>query len=264
MIIGKNDIKEYFKKINKKYFAIYYRGKIETGSPIIKTENEETDVEKTYNDFEDALSLLRAGEYSLVSNNTFKVSERGGNRIDFRITLEESMGSGIKETTVPTAVNGIGGSYSMDDVINKAKVLAGEEFEKLMAKHDVERLKTEHAAMLKRAEEAEKKLEDPINRFIGALAPHSDKFVAGIFGTNSLPAAIVPMTILPNQKISGVEHDERVVDNDEATEQTQQIFESFVAALQVARPQDWLAILVKLTTVIQTDPDKFNTALKFI
>jgi hypothetical protein len=267
MIIGKNDIREYFKKINKKYFAIYYKGGESTGSPIIKSENEETDVEKTYGEFEDALSLLRAGEYTLVSNNTSKVAERGGNRINFRITLEESMSAAVKETTTPAAVGALGNTYSVEDMLAKAKIMGSEEFERLMAKHKAEQLQVAHDEFKKRAEDAEKKLEDPFNRFIGALAPHADKFVAGFIGTKPAPAAIVPMGagMMFPAKVSGVEHDEQLHDNeDTSTALIQQAFEDFTTALQNARPDDWLNILAKLTKVIKEDPEKFNTALKFI
>ncbi len=261
MIIGKQDIKEYFRKQGKKFFAIYRKGTVETGNPICKNEDkEETDPETALRDFEDWLTLLKTGDYTLIVNNVAKVSERGGNRIDFRITLDESMNNGARDIVQPIAAIS-GPSYSVEEMLTKAKAMAADEFERLMAKKDAEDMKAKNIELEKELKEVRGKIDDPINKFIGALAPHAEPIIAGILGTS---APIRPLAVAG---ISNAKPDMHLVENstdEEVDQHAQKVFEDYALALQTARPNDWLEILVKLTTIVKENPKKFEMALTFL
>ena len=274
MIYGKQDILAYFRKQSKKYFAIYKRKEESAGSPMFtnsKSDDEQgVDAESALRDFEEVLSWLQSGDYLLMLNDRPKVSERGGNRIEFRVTLEESLGNKIRDIqTAPVA--GIGGTYSMEDVMSKAKIMALEEFEKLQVKKEAEDLKKKVDDLEKDLKEARQAVDDPINRFIGALSPHAPALVAGIMGTPTIPikAAAAPFVgnAISGTRPSTATPDLVVEDNsteDQLAEHAQQVFENFAEALEAARPSDWLVIMQKLTNVIKNNPQKFEMALNFL
>ncbi len=258
MIYGKTDIKEYFKKLGKKYFAVYKKGAVDTGNAIFKTEEDaDSNADDAFRNFEEVLSMLRTGEYTLICNNDPKISTRGGNREDFRISMDDSDTEKTKDAV--TGIGGIGSTIDYDVLAVKANAIADERFEKLMAKRDLEDLKKNHEQTLKDLKDAEARVNDPWNKFIGALAPHADGIVSGLIGKPAAPQL--------SAAVSGVRPDLHLDENATTAEykdHAQVVFEEFANELQTAKPNEWLEILVKLTTLIKNNPEKFATALNFL
>lgn len=260
MIYGKSDIKEYFRKIGKKYFALYKKSSVESGNAIFKTdEDADSNTDDAFRSFEEVLNMLRTGEYTLICNNDPKVSNRGSNRVDFRISMEDSLAAGSKEAV--TGIGSVSGPVDYETMLSKAKLMASEEFEKLMAKKDLEETRKINDDLKKELKEATSRVEDPWNKFIGALAPHAEGIVGGLMGK---PAVAAPQLA---HAVSGITPDLHLDENAteaEVNAHAQKVFEDFASALQTAKPNEWLQILVQLTNLIKNNPRKFDTALTFL
>ncbi len=195
------------------------------------------DVNRAYESFEQDINLINNGDFELVINDIPKVSSRGGMRIDFRITLEEALSNGVRDIAV-SGINGPG--FSFDEMLKKATEMAEQKFEQLQAKKEADDMRKLVTDLQTELKEAKGKVDDPINKFIGALAPHAEPIIAGLMGSPTKPFV---GTAIGN-----------------ATPSRQ----NYVTALQANRPNDWLEILGKLTNVINENPDKFEMALKFL
>jgi hypothetical protein len=248
MIQGKTAILAYFDSIKQPYYAIFYKGQVDKGNSIFRNDK---DTERTidYTDarmnFENNLGLLQYGDYTIVISDKHNVTTRGGNRVDFKIGLQEAA-----PATATPVVAGIG-AISMEDVERKANEIADKRFKELMDKKDLQDTKAKLVEAEKEIKELEKKTNDPLNRLLEAAAPHSDAIISGLFGTKKTQAQVV---------LSGTEADAV----GEADEQSQATIENFIGALAEAKPNEWQSILVKLTSLIKNDPSKFEMALKFI
>lgn len=249
MLIGKKDTLDYFKKLDKKYFALYKKGTVDTGNAIFRTEEDkESTPEDAYRSFEEIMQMLRTGEYTLIINNDPKVANRGGNRVDFRITMEDSLNSQSKE-----AIGGVGGVYDTDTMLARAKTMATEEFERLTQKKELDDLKKNHEQLQKDLKEAQNAVQDPWNKLVGAIAPHADSLIGSLIGKPTLTPMIKPAIGSVSPVVTEV-----------TTQHAQEVFEDFVTALQTAKPTEAMEILVKLTTLIKNNPEKFETALNFL
>lgn len=247
MTVGKANIQDYFDLQQQPYFAIFYKGQVEKGNPIHRNDKDEKDY--AYSDgrseFERALNLLKQGEYTLVISDKKNVTNRGNSRMDFRVPIEES-----SPVTNTPSVSGTGG-LSHADVEKMATEIAEKKFQQLMDKKDLADAKTKIAELEKENKELVKSTQEPLNKLIGALAPHSDKVVSGIFGVPQKTAHV---------PLSGVEPDS--IDGPDVN--AQQVCEDFVQALAEAKPSEWQSILQKLTALIKDNPQKFETALNFL
>jgi hypothetical protein len=247
MITGKAAILQYFESIAQPYFAIFYKGQVEKGNAIFRNDKEgdrEYDFPEGKAKFENTLELLGYGDYTVVIAEKKNVTARGCSRVDFKI--------GIQEAAAPAQqqVAGIG-SVSMADVEAKANEIATKRFQELIDKKELVDTKAQLAEMQKEVKDYERKVNDPFNKFLNAAAPHAEHIISGLFGTKQQQAAVV---------LSGVNADE--VGEADAT--GQQIIENFIETLAAAKPDNWQAILLQLTTLIKQDPAKFETALKFL
>lgn len=250
MIVGKSSITAYFEQVGKPYFALFYRGQIDKGNAIIRNDKEEADYDLTEGKrrFENALEILQHGEYALVISDGKDVTKRGANRVEFKIPVNE----GSAPALVPQ-VTGTGsiGAVSMEEVERKASQIAEDKFERLMAKKDLADAKEKLAAAEKELKEAQRSVTEPLNKLIGAIAPHSEHIISGIFGRPAPLAALTVSGIPPDSEGSG--------DPD-----AQAAAEEFITALAAAKPHDWKGILKRLTTLIKEHPAKFETALNFL
>ncbi len=104
----------------------------------------------------------------------------------------------------------------------------------------------------KELKESDRRTSEPFNKFLAAAAPYSEHIVAGIMG--KAPQTLAPVVL------SGVPAD--AVHESDA--EAQEIFENFVQALAEAKPHTWKIILQQLTTLIKSNPTKFETALTFL
>lgn len=246
MIKGKANITTYFEQQHKPYFALFYKGKVESGhSHIVR--NDKDDADSDYDSakrlFDEYLNLLSHGDYTLVVDDKKNVTTRGAARIDFNIPMNEA--------TATPAVSGAP-ALSMADVEARASQIAEQKFEQLMLKKENADLKEKNKELEKGLKEAEKSVNEPLNKFIGALAPHSETIVAGIFGKQSAPAGELAISNVTPDHVA------------EADPEAQAICEEFIKTLAAAKPNEWKDILKKLTGLIKDNPGKFNMALNLL
>lgn len=265
MIIGIDKIFEHFDIQQKKYFAVFYRNKmqnsiyrnckIELDKGLAKEDKLEAKKQHDENytfqqakeSFEKYIYILGPGEYTLVVSDNIDATQRGNSTVDFKILVGES--------NTNYAVHSVGAVHSTGITTEQAEKIADERFAKLMMETDNKTLKEKVVAAEKEIKELEGKVNKPMTDLIGSIAPHVGPHLGSWLG-NFLGA---PATI-PQLAISGA-LPSSVGEGDEA--QQQQIFQNFVTALSTARPNDWLEIIQKLT-VLAADSNKLEMALKFI
>ncbi len=250
MVVGKAHIVSMFEEVGHPYFAIFYKGQQEKGNSIVRNDKDEKEFDFASGKlkFERSLELLGSSEYTLISSDTKDVTRRGGNRVDFKIPVSE--GNNNAPVTQQAAV----GSLSMDEVETRAKSIATQMFEQLMDKRELADVKAKNTELEKELRESEKRVTDPFNKLVGALAPHSENIIAGIMGRRPAVAATIVSGTIPDA----------VGEHADNTEEAQAALESFVEAISKAKPLTWISIVAKLTDLIKTDLDKFETALKFL
>lgn len=255
MIVGKAAILKYFESIGEAYFAIFYKGQIEKGNPIFRNDK---DAEKEFTpaeakeSFERTLELLQYGDYSVVISDKKNVTNRGNNRVDFKIGLNEAAPAN-QGAPAPNYSPAIGG-LTMEDVEKKANEIAAKQFQQLMDKKELTDTKAKLVELEKENRELETRVNEPWNKFITAAAPHSETIIAGLMGNGA------GRTATAHVPLSGVEADS--IDGPDVT--AQQTIENFVTALAERKPNDWQAILQRFTDLIKNDPNKFETALTFL
>jgi hypothetical protein len=248
MITGKGNIIAYFEQTAKPYFALFYKGLVEKGNTIRRNDKDgekDQDLAQGKECFERTLELLSYGEYTVIIGSEKDVTKRGGTRVDFKIPVSEA------GATSAAPVAGIG-YVSADEVDTRAKSIATTMFEQLMDKRELADTKTKLAQVEKDLKEAEKKAVDPWNKFMTAVAPHSDKIIQGFFPNSTAPIAAL--------RVSGAEADFV----GEADLDGQKIVEDFTQAIAAAKPNEWKSILTKVTDLIKADPEKFEMVLKFL
>ena len=284
MIIGKRDIQQYFDKCSKNLFKIYKAGTTNSGNPVYSNSGfDETttdvDFESAKADFMDILELLKHGDYTLILDNYKKDGVKNGkgqSRIDFRIPVNEALEIGAKNVMEHIGSTGV---FDYETMLTKAKEMAKDEFEKLETRRLLACAEKDRDEAKKEARDYEKKLQDPFNKFIGAISPHITSIVAGITGK---PGALVPL------RVSGVQPDQTLEDNgyqahqessedhtdiipqdmnelsDAEIQHRTEVIENFVMAISAKRPNDWLKIVEDLTRIIRDKPEKFAMALNFL
>lgn len=253
MIVGKQQVQAYFDSISKPYFAIFAKGQVEKGNSIFRNdknnEDREIDQADARREFERTLDFLSYGDYTLIASDKKDVTTRGSNRVDFKIPISE-----VNNTTAQNnapAVAGLGiGAVSLDQVEATASAIAEKKFTELMIKKENADLKEKNKELEAQLKEANKASSEPLNKLLTAVAPHSEHIVAGLFGR----------TIQAPLTVSGITPDSTGGPDPNA----QKIMEDFVAALSEQKPHEWLQIIKQLTQLIKTDPQKFETALKFL
>lgn len=245
MIIGKSDITQYFDGLQKPYFAIFNKGKVETANTIYRNDKaDDLMFEDARTDFDRILKLLGHGEYTLIVSDKKDVTARGGNRIDFKVLIADT-------STPQPAVAGISsiggiGAITMDQV----EKMADERFQKLMDKQKLTDTLAKNVELEKEVKALQASNGEPINKLLKALEPHTPAIISGLFPNAGQQAAV---------NLSGVKPDATGT----GTDQAQKLFEDFGVALVKARPNDWEHILVKLTNLVN-DEQKLNMALTFL
>lgn len=247
MIQGKNAITSYFESVHQPYYAIFYKGQVEKGNPIFRNDKEEESQGIDFTDglssFKSNLDLLGYGNYSLIISDKKNVTQRGGNRVDFKIEME---GPHSQQMGGISAI----GAVTMDQVEERANIIADKRFRELMDKKELEDTRAKLKETERDLKEAREASSAPLNKFLGALSPHAETIISGIFPSKN---SRISQTV-----ISGVAPDE-IADGE-----TNKLFEDFATALCQLRPNDWKPVLIKLTAAMKNEPEKIEMALKFL
>jgi hypothetical protein len=220
MIVGKQQITEYFQDSQKPYFAIFNKGKIDSGNAIRRNDKEEKEYDFTagLEAFEKILSLLGYGEYILLLNAEKDASKKGRLEMAFKIPMNEG-----KETDSQN--NNIAGIVSTGITKEDAEKIADERFYKLKMEDENKDLKTKLAVSEKEVKDLQGQVSKPMSDLIGAVVPHIPQLLGSFFGS-AQAAVAAPLVISGATPTStGIGDEDR-----------QQIFQDFITAIEAARP----------------------------
>lgn len=248
MTQGKAQILAMYEEIKQPYFALFYKGQVEKGNAIRRNDKEEKDYDyqEGKQAFERVLELITHGDYTIVLGDSKDVTRRGGNRFDFKIPVGEGAATAVQHIA---AVGGL----TMEEVETRASQIAETKFNSLMDKRELADTKEKLALAEKELRETEKRIHDPFNKLVGALAPHSENIIAGIMGRKPVIASTIVSGAVPDAVGEGV--------SDEAAQKS---LERFVEVLSAAKPSEWVNIIDSLTNLIENQPEKFDMALTFL
>lgn len=264
MIRGKQNIKEWFVMQGRPYFKIY-RGATDkiNGNPVFSNHDREgEDMESAKSYFEKCLSLISDGEFFMYSSDEEKKgSSRGRSETRFAISMNE-VPSNLQQN-VQQSINGIGGQYDYETMMQKASEMAEKKFEELQTKAKLKEVQEQLAVLAKENKELTNRINQPWNKVVETITPH--------IGSIMQSMGIVKPAAMP---ISGIPHDNHVDEHTEAvatpemSQDEQQrmnaIVHSFCEALHAQYPDTWLTIIEKLTNTIKTQPSKIDMALTFL
>lgn len=263
MIKGKNSVLSYFDQINEAndrnviHFAIFKKGKVETGNTIYRTPMvPDWSFEKAREALSRVLDLQQFGEFTLISNSDQKVSNRGRFEQDFSISTSD----------LP-AVSGFPGGpvfTSPEDIDKKIQdgVIAG--IEKYKGEEERKRIEARLKELEKENKELKTSSESGWNKFLNVLSPYLPNILEeqGLIKTR--------VAGVPNSEAQPKTNMEKNSTSELTEEQSEEInrrVTEAVGKIAEARPDDWLVLLEKVADLIQLKPslgDKIDMLKNFL
>lgn len=255
MVSGKANLAAWFKIQNKPIFAIFRRGKEDSGNPVFTNKDRESETMESANAFLDqCLSLISTGDFFVYCYTPGGSSSKGRSETHFNISMNEAP---ALQQNVQQHISGMNGGFDYETMMNKAKEMATEQFLQLQSKAKLEAAEKELLELKKENRELNNKLQTPINKIIGELHPYIGSIAEQLGFKRPLA-------------ISGVPHDTHLEENspheingDQAEEMNKAVH-AFCEALHELYPNEWIAIINKLTTTIKNEPGKIKMALNFL
>lgn len=222
-----------------RYWAIYYKGKVESGNFICRSKTDDNlPFDESYSDLQKKMELLDRGSYTIIANDKPKVSERGGARYDFDISIADEA---LKHAVNP--INQQPGIMGFDQVNEIATNKAKELLENFKLQQENEQLKKENAELKKIDRELEQASSRRWEMAIGMLKPFAESIMAGKLNTGQI-AGMQPASEVP-----------------EASQQEE--LENICTTLEKHFPNgEWIALLKKLCVKLDNDPVSVKAIIK--
>lgn len=251
MIRGSENIFGWFESSQMPYWRIYPNKGVQSGNVIMQSAMlEGQSAGDALNDLKAKIKVLNRGSFTLVAfPEPNKLPTKGYWYTDIEISNEpattsfQTQVSGITEEQVTERIKSALDAYKRED--------------------EVKKMKEELTELKKQNKELEKATNDPINRIIAAISPHSDKIVAGIFpgGQPSIAAA-------GTANVAG--HPDQVLDENtdtmemqELTEEQQEVVSNFISEI-AKHDANWPETLKLLTEAVQRKPALLSMVKNFI
>lgn len=252
MIVGKNNLLEWFRMKEVPYWFVYHQSKTDSGNWAEKCNTEGTTPEQAIQKLSQFLNLQSRGKYTIVACEELTAAgwpaAKGKFIHDYEIPLSENT------TATTSAVAGIPEGY-----VSKSKIGA------IVQKRFDEHLRAlEHKELQKRTAELEKEnkqlqqqAESGWNTFIGAIQPYLGVLMQKIIpGGPAQLAGIPPGYTNEENPTTTTMNEINVVD---LTDEQHARLEKVVTKLQMALPGDkWLEGLEKLTAKVEKNPGLIN------
>jgi hypothetical protein len=259
MIIGKQNLLEWFRIQNKPNFSIFRKNKEESGNVLYTNKNRESETMETALAFLDkCLGLISSGDFFIYCHATEATSSKGRSETHFSLSSSDSV-AGL-QSNVQHTINGINGAFDYETMMKKASEIAEQKFEQLQNKKDLEDSKKKLSELEKENKELTQNLQRPWNKLLGEASP----YIGSIFEQLGLKKAGMAAAL----PISGVAHDEVLEDNDTATTDQEirmnNAVHAFVSALANQYPDKYINIIEQLTATIKNSPEKIDMALTFL
>ena len=257
MVSGKANLAAWFKIQNKPIFAIFRRGKEDSGNPVFTNRDRENDTMETASSFLDScLSLISNGDFFIYCYQPGGSSSKGRSETHFNISMNE-----VTTGNAQPQISGTGGPFDYKIMLAEAEQMATKRFKEMQTEAKLEATEKELQELKKENRDLTNKLQTPINKIIGELHPYIGSIAEQLGLKKPLTAGA----------ISGVPHDSKLEDNTPVKELSADDIENmnhavhaFCEALQAQYPTEWISIIQKLTATIKSDPDKITLALKFL
>lgn len=262
MILGNDHIVQWFARTGNPYWMAYHKASgVESGQYAAKSDEMENATNNTaMDDLRKWLAICRDGsEYILVSSPTPKLTSKGYQRETFEVRAHLSLSASHQVVNTP-AVSGITAEDVKQQVDAALKNYKAEQ-ETIALKKELDELKKENR-------ELKKSVDEPLNRVIAAVSPHSEAIIAGIFGGPKAQVAGFPKA---NQglddnyhgqqsdiPIEGVEAPEEDLNPEQAA-----AVQSFVSVLASNDP-DWVNTLNRMADKINSNPSVIGMLKNFL
>lgn len=253
MVRGTTDIINWFENSGMNYWAIYSHKGIGSGNRVIQSKQEEgRSAGDALEDLKAKIKVLSRGTFTMVAYNTAeRLPTKGYQFTDIEIS---------QEANTP-ALQSIAGAPALGEADIQSRIDASVKsaLEGYKREQEVVELRSKLAASEKERKELEKSVNDPWNKIIGAIAPHSEKIIAGIFpGSPAAQVAGFPSAD-PMPEDNAIAEPE----TSELTTEQQDAVSNFLTTL-VEHDTDWLNTIRRLTTAIQKNPGMIGMVKNFI
>lgn len=243
MIVGKQNIISWFESLHVPYWALFAKGKVETGNPIGRSDDRDSATETdAVESLRKLLDLQNRGQFTLIAAPKPNVAVRGGFRTDFEITSPEGA------ITPQTAISISGMPQSIGELDALTQQRANQMIENVKLEMKVQKLQDENEELKKENRELEKEAGKGSNKFWEAIN--------GI-GVNNIIAAFMKPAA---PAVTGVPHVAEPPENDQ---QYASRLSNVIAIFQDADP-DWLETLERMAAKIKADPSVIKMFKKFL
>lgn len=246
MVRGYTDIYMWFQNTAMPYWRVYAHKNIQSGNVIMQSRQEEG---RSHGDgleeLQHKLKVLNRGTFTLVAYPTpERLPTKGYHFTDIEITNEK--------TAEPMQISGPVG-LSESEVTRRID----EALTAYKTKEELADLKKKVTELERENKELKGSVDAPMNKFLGAIAPYSDRIVGHFFPQQANVAGFPQPSAGPED--SNI-IDAEVIDNLSPEELAVQ---KFVDVLSANDP-GWVQTLQQLTTAIQGNPSLIGMVKKFI
>lgn len=253
MVRGSADILQWFDNSNMPYWRIYSHKGIVSGNVIMQSDQKEGQSHgDAATDLRNKIKVLNRGTFTIAAfPEPNRLPTKGYWYTDIEITQGDAL--------APATVAAIGGPPQLSEVDIQKRI--DDALGKYKTEQELAELKKENAELKKEKKELEKSVNEPWNKVLGALAPHSDKIIAGIF-----PQAQVAGFPKPDAGPEDNDLQDAEVIESETTALTaaqQEVLSEFVSTLAANDPE-WETTLKRLTKAISEKPSMISMVKNFI
>lgn len=247
MVRGNQDILTWFDNSGNAYWRIYAHKNIQSGNIVMQSRQEEGQSHgDALQDLQHKIKVLNRGTYTLVSfPEPNKLPTKGYWFTDIEIAQSEPISAHVSG---PPAISEIDITTRINEALDKYK-----------REQELSDLKKENAELKKEKRQLESSINDPWNKVMGALAPHSEQIIGSIFPA---PTALAGIPVDPGPEDNNIVEEE-VLESTDITPEQLQVVNDFVNALAASDP-DWITLLKRLTKAIVDKPSMIAMVKNFI
>lgn len=239
MIVGKANIICWFEELNVPYWALFYKGKTESGNPVKRSNQADNVVPAdAIAELTKTLGYLDRGQYTIMAGEKANLAIRGNYRVDFEIPYQDTHSAG-NFPALP-AIAGI--PQTVEEMESFADKRAQKMLEKFKLEQKIEALEMENRELKQDNKELEEKASSASNKIMNAISGIGLDKILGAFMNKPIPV------------ISGIPHAQGPEENDQAAERIAKALEVFEKY-----DPDFVNTLEKMAAKIESNPSVIGT-----
>lgn len=245
MIVGLENIMQWFVEQGNPYYKVFYMNKVESGQTVFQSEDiDELPMSQATDTLRRRLQMLDRGSYTIISSPGKKSTGRGSAKVNFELT--NSGTAAVGNIPQPAGLT----QADVTDAVNKAIAA-------YKAEEETKRLKEENAQLQKELKELQRETAEPWNQIAGVVA----NLAPQLFGSPAAVAGIpAPAPVATNQPTTDMPQENEI----EITDDQHARLEKVVAVFVANRPADWLETLEKMAAKVQSNPGIVDTLKMFL